>query len=58
MKSLNIALVDWALGTIIIGVFAVVCIVLITVIYSLTRVTSKATDVTITEKDKPKNLSI
>ncbi|WP_179344380.1 hypothetical protein [Winogradskyella ursingii] len=37
MNSLFLPLVNWGLGTIIIGVFAVVCIVLVAVIYNLTR---------------------
>jgi|GEM_PF-850001 len=37
MKTLFLPLVNWGMGTFIIGVFAVVCIVLIAVIYNLTR---------------------
>ena len=37
MKSLYLPLVDWGMGTFIIGVFAVVCVVLVLVIYNLTR---------------------
>tara|TARA_R100000935_G_scaffold15425_2_gene30842 strand:+ start:60508 stop:60684 length:177 start_codon:yes stop_codon:yes gene_type:complete len=37
MNSLFLPLVNWGLGTILIGVFAIVCIVLVAVIYNLTR---------------------
>lgn len=35
MKSQIIPLVDWGMGAVLIGVFAVVCIVLVLVIFSL-----------------------
>lgn len=41
MNSLLLPLVNWGLGTIIIGVFAVVCIILVAVIYNLSRSTDK-----------------
>lgn len=37
MKTMFLPLVNWGLGTIIIGVFGVVCVVLVAVIYNLTR---------------------
>tara|TARA_R100000935_G_C2833299_1_gene166478 strand:- start:609 stop:767 length:159 start_codon:yes stop_codon:yes gene_type:complete len=37
MKTLFLPLVDWGMGTFIIGVFAVVCIVMVAVVYSLSR---------------------
>lgn len=37
MKSLFLPLVDWGMGTFIIGVFAVVCVIIIAVIYNLSR---------------------
>ncbi|MGJ8667267.1 MAG: hypothetical protein ACSHW7_12935 [Patiriisocius sp.] len=35
MNSLFLPLVNWGIGTVIIGVFAVVCIVIVLVVYSL-----------------------
>lgn len=35
MNLLNIPLVNWGMGTIIIGVFALVCVVLVLVVYNL-----------------------
>ena len=37
MKTLFLPLVDWGMGTFLIGVFAFVCIILVAVIYSLSR---------------------
>jgi len=37
MKNFFLPLVNWGMGTFIIGVFAVVCVVLVLVIYNLTR---------------------
>ena len=37
MKELIFYLANWSIGTIIIGVFALVCIVMIAVVYSLTN---------------------
>jgi len=44
MKTMFLPLVNWGMGTIIIGVFAVVCVVLVAVIYNLTRSTQKVND--------------
>ena len=41
MNTLLLPLVNWGLGTILIGVFAVVCIVLIAVIYKLVHSSEK-----------------
>lgn len=35
MKNLILPLVNWAMGAIIIGVFVIVCIVMVVVIYNL-----------------------
>ena len=37
MNTLFIPLVDWGMGSFIIGIFAVVCIALVLVVYSLMR---------------------
>ena len=37
MKDLILLLANWSIGTIIIGVFAIVCIVMIAIVYSLTN---------------------
>lgn len=50
MKTLFLPLVDWGMGSFLIGVFAVVCIILILVVYSLSRSTERAKD-DITEDD-------
>ncbi|MGB5982298.1 MAG: hypothetical protein WBG46_09150 [Nonlabens sp.] len=42
MECINLPLVNWGNGTIMIGVFALVCIVLVTVIYNM--VNSKPAD--------------
>lgn len=44
MKTMFLPLVNWGMGTIMIGVFAVVCVVLVAVIYNLTRSTQKVND--------------
>jgi len=44
MNSLFLPLVNWGLGTILIGVFALVCIILVAVIYSLSRGTNNVKD--------------
>ncbi len=33
----NIALVDWGMGTALIGVFAIVCVIITVVIYSMVQ---------------------
>ena len=53
MNALFLPLVNWGLGTLIIGVFAVVCIVLIAVIYNLSR--EKTTIMTDADKELDKN---
>lgn len=61
MNSLFLPLVNWGLGTIIIGVFAVVCIVLIAVIYNLSRGTNNVKDDidnTNVENSDPNNLPL
>lgn len=44
MNTLLLPLVNWGMGNIIIGVFALVCIVIIAVIYSLTRGNNSISD--------------
>ena len=61
MNTLLLPLVNWGLGTIIIGVFVVVCIILVAVIYSLSRGTNNVRDDvndTNIENNQSKNLSI
>jgi len=61
MNSLFLPLVNWGLGTIIIGVFALVCIILVVVIYNLSRGTNNVKDDiddTNVENSEPKNLSL
>lgn len=61
MNLLFLPLVNWGLGTIIIGVFALVCIILVVVIYNLSRGTNKAKDYidnTNIENSETKNLSL
>jgi len=50
MNLLFLPLVNWGLGTIMIGVFAVVCVVLVAVIYNLSRDTKRSTDENQNEK--------
>ena len=44
MKTMILPLVNWGMGTIIIGVFAVVCIVMTLVVYNLANSEKKETD--------------
>ncbi|WP_405370270.1 hypothetical protein [Nonlabens sp. Asnod2-A12] len=44
MKAIFLPLVNWGMGTVIIGVFAVVCIALVLVVYSLANGDKKSTD--------------
>ncbi|QIE58004.1 hypothetical protein G5B37_09130 [Rasiella rasia] len=44
MNLLNVPLVNWGLGTIMIIIFAVVCVVLVAVVYSLSRSTKRIED--------------
>jgi Na+-translocating ferredoxin:NAD+ oxidoreductase RnfG subunit len=53
MNTLFLPLVNWVLGTMLIGVFAVVCIILIAVIYSLSR--EKSTAVTDADNELDQN---
>lgn len=49
MKNLIFPLVNWSMGAIIIGVFAIVCIVMVVVIYNLANSDKKSNDTTHTE---------
>lgn len=54
MNSLSLPLVNWGMGTIFIGVFALVCIILVAVIYNLSREPSNVkndTDKVVNESD-------
>lgn len=44
MKNLILPLVNWAMGAIIIGVFAIVCVVMVVVIYHLAKSDKKKND--------------
>ncbi len=44
MKSLVLPLVNWGMGAVLIGVFAVVCIVLVLVVFSLASGDKKVDD--------------
>ncbi|MFC4635007.1 hypothetical protein ACFO3O_13885 [Dokdonia ponticola] len=46
MKNLILPLVNWGMGAIIIGVFAIVCIVMIVVIYNLANSDKEKNDTT------------
>lgn len=46
MKNLILPLVNWGMGAIIIGIFAVVCIVMVVVIYNLANGDKKKNDTT------------
>lgn len=46
MENIIIPLVNWGMGALLIGVFAVVCIALVLVIYSLASNDKKAADTT------------
>jgi len=46
MKSLFLPLVDWGMGTFMIGIFAVVCVILVVVIYNLSRSKDSVKDAT------------
>jgi Na+-translocating ferredoxin:NAD+ oxidoreductase RnfG subunit len=37
MSTLFLPLVDWGMGTFLIGIFALVCVILIAVVYSLSQ---------------------
>lgn len=41
MNSLFLPLVDWGMGTIIIGVFAIVCLIIALVVYNLANSSKK-----------------
>lgn len=41
MNSLFLPLVDWGMGTVIIGVFAIVCVVIVLVVFSLAKSNKK-----------------
>ena len=55
MNSLFLPLVNWGLGTIIIGVFGLVCIILVIVVYNLSRSTNNATNDSYNELDDDKD---
>ena len=44
MNAIFLPLVNWGMGTIIIGVFAVVCVALVLVVYSLANGDKKSKD--------------
>ncbi|TVZ25526.1 hypothetical protein JM83_0450 [Gillisia sp. Hel_I_86] len=44
MKAVFLPLVNWGLGTIIIGVFAVVCVILVLVVYNMMNSDKKKQD--------------
>lgn len=46
MKTITLPLVDWGMGAILIGVFALVCVVLVLVVYSMSRGDKKKSDTT------------
>lgn len=54
MNSLFLPLVNWGLGTILIGVFALVCIILIAIIYNLSRGTNNVKGNNYQERDNDK----
>jgi len=37
MRTLFLPLVDWGMGTVLIGVFALVCVILVAVVYNLSQ---------------------
>lgn len=55
MNSFFLPLVNWGLGTVLIGVFALVCMILIVVIYNLSRGTNNVTNDTPNELDNDKD---
>jgi len=52
MESLIIPLVNWTMGAIIIGGFAIVCIVMVLIIYSMANSDKKKVE----EEETPKEL--
>lgn len=52
MKNIILPLVNWGMGAILIGVFAVVCVALVLVIYSLASNDKKAADTTREDTDE------
>ena len=46
MKNLILPLVNWGMGAVIIGIFAVVCIVMVVVVYNLASSDKKKDDTT------------
>lgn len=52
MKALFLPLVDWGMGTFVIGVFAVVCIILILVVYNLSQSTEKTNEDILEDQDE------
>jgi len=42
MKLISLPLVNWGMGTVIIGVFALVCVVLVLVVYNLANTDKKS----------------
>ncbi len=44
MKAVFLPLVNWGLGTILIGVFAVVCIILVLIVYNMMMSDKKKQD--------------
>jgi len=44
MKSLLLPLVNWGMGTFIIGIFALVCVILVVVIYNLSQSKDNVSD--------------
>ena len=46
MENILIPLVNWGMGALLIGVFALVCIALVLVVYSLANNDKKAPDIT------------
>ncbi|WP_194851141.1 hypothetical protein [Nonlabens antarcticus] len=51
MKAISLPLVNWGMGTILIGVFALVCIGLVLVIYNMSRSTEVAPSDEVNEQD-------
>ena len=47
MKDLILLLANWSIGTIIIGVFAIVCIVMVAVVYNLANSDKKKDNTTL-----------
>ena len=52
MKSIFLPLVNWEMGTLLIVVFAIVCIVLVGIIYNMTQSGQKNTEDTFQDKNE------